>query len=80
MASPFFDINNDKSFDDKDKISNGTSLLPIGSVDLGVDMPSTPTIIDNLLITGGSAGTIGNVGVNNPAQTGRISWRELVGN
>jgi type IV pilus assembly protein PilY1 len=80
VTSPFFDINNDKAFNDKDKISDGTSLLPIGSVDLGVDMPSTPTIIDKLLITGGSAGTIGNVGVNNPAQTGRISWRELVGN
>lgn len=79
VSSVFFDVNGDGSFNDADKIANGSTLLPIGSIDLGVDMPSMPSIIDRLLVTGGSKGNIGSIGVNNPAQTGRLTWRELVG-
>lgn len=79
VSSVFFDVNGDGSFNDADKIANGSTLLPIGSIDLGVDMPSMPSIIDKLLVTGGSKGNIGSVGVNNPTQSGRLAWRELVG-
>jgi type IV pilus assembly protein PilY1 len=78
LSNVFFDINGDKAFDDKDKVANGTDKLSIGSVDLGVDMPTTPLIIEKLLVAGGSAGIIGTIGVANPENTGRISWRELI--
>ena len=79
VAGSFFDVNHDGKFDDGDKVTYGAGLLPVGSIDLGVDMPSIPAIIDKLLVAGGSKGNIGSVGVNNPGGGGRISWREVVG-
>jgi type IV pilus assembly protein PilY1 len=41
-------------------------------------MPTLPTIIDNLLVVGGSKATMGQIKVN-PQGAGarRISWREI---
>ena len=80
LGGTFFDVNRDGSFTAAgDNVAYGSGNLPVGSIDLGVDMPSIPAIIDKLLVAGGSAGTIGSIGVNNPGGGGRISWRELVG-
>lgn len=78
VAPPFFDIDGDGQFGD-DTVTSGGVAIPVGSVDLGIAMPTTPTVIENLLVAGGSLGTTGSVGVNNPANQGRISWREIVG-
>ncbi len=78
VAPPFFDVDGDGQFGD-DTLDNGGVAIPVGSVDLGIAMPTTPTVIENLLVAGGSLGTTGSVGVNNPANQGRISWREIVG-
>ena len=78
VAPPFFDVNGNGSFTDDNVVVGGVSI-PVGSVDLGIAMPTTPTIIENLLVAGGSLGSTGSVGVNNPANQGRISWREIVG-
>ncbi len=78
VTPPFFDIDGDGSFSD-DTITVAGVVIPVGSVDLGIAMPTTPTVIENLLVAGGSLGTTGSVGVNNPANQGRISWREIVG-
>jgi type IV pilus assembly protein PilY1 len=74
----YFDTNNNGDFTD-DTIGSGTSEVPIGSVDLGVGMPTLPTIIDNLLVVGGSTGSMGQIKVN-PQGAGarRISWREIL--
>ena len=74
----YFDANNNGDFTD-DTIGSGTSEVPIGSVDLGVGMPTLPTIIDNLLVVGGSTGSMGEIKVN-PQGAGarRISWREIL--
>jgi type IV pilus assembly protein PilY1 len=75
---PYFDTNGNGDFSD-DTIGSGSSEVPIGSVDLGVGMPTLPTIIDNLLVVGGSTGAMGQIKVN-PQGAGarRISWREIL--
>lgn len=53
--------------------------IPVGSVDLGVGMPTLPTIIEELLVVGGSTGNLGNAPINpvvGPAK--RVSWREIL--
>jgi type IV pilus assembly protein PilY1 len=58
----------------------GGEKVPVGSIDPGVGMPTLPTIIDNLLIVGGSTGGLADVKVN--PQGGaprRTSWHEIVG-
>ncbi|TXK62699.1 pilus assembly protein [Alkalisalibacterium limincola] len=78
VQRPFFDVNNDGSFDD-DVIGYGDGSVPVGSVNLGIAMPTSPTVVENLLVAGGSLGTTGAVGINNPLVKGRISWREILG-
>lgn len=53
--------------------------IPVGSIDLGVGMPTQPTIIDELLAVGGSGGTLGEAPINpvtGPSR--RVSWREIL--
>jgi type IV pilus assembly protein PilY1 len=73
------DVNNNKNY--KDDVLSG---LFIGSVDLGVGLPSRPTLIGNRLVVGGTnpddKNPISDVGVNlgfAPVK-GRISWREII--
>jgi type IV pilus assembly protein PilY1 len=79
LAQPYFDVNGDGKFDDLDKVGTGDDHVPVGSVDLGVGMPTLPTQIEKLLVAGGSKGTLGSILVN-PQGAGarRISWREIV--
>ena len=79
LGAPYFDVNNDGKFDDNDKLQADGSLVPVGSIDLGVGMPTLPTLIDKLLVVGGSRGTLGSI-VMNPqgGSARRISWREIL--
>jgi len=77
VQSPFFDVDGDGSFDD-DRLTSGNSSVPVGSVNLGIAMPTSPTVVESLLVAGGSQGTTGSVAVNNPLIKGRISWREII--
>jgi type IV pilus assembly protein PilY1 len=53
--------------------------VPIGSLDLGVGMPTLPIVIDNLLVVGGSTGGVGQTPVNpQGGQPSRVSWREIL--
>jgi type IV pilus assembly protein PilY1 len=73
-----FDLNGNGNFGD-DVVPSGGTNLPIGSVDLGIFMPGNPSVISDLLVACGSLGTCGTARVNNPANSGRISWREIIG-
>lgn len=72
-------------FYDKDGDGNPDTVNghPVGSVDLGVGMPTMPTVIGNgpgegLLIVGGSLGGVPESRkVLLPSSFGRISWREV---
>ncbi|WP_245156880.1 PilC/PilY family type IV pilus protein [Lysobacter arenosi] len=78
LSESYFDSNgNGDSSDDTVADADGNQL-PIGSVDLGVGMPTLPTVIDSLLVVGGSKGTLGSVTVNpQGGQPRRVSWREI---
>ncbi len=77
-AEAAFDLNGNGDFTD-DVVPNGAGTLPVGSVDLGIFMPSNPSVISEILVAGGSLGTTATVRVNNPSNSGRISWREIIG-
>lgn len=88
VTTPFFDANNDGSFSltkivdgatvAADALMDGTNPIAIGSVDLGVGMPSDPTVLENLIVVGGSKGTTGSINIQRLIQDGRISWREIL--
>jgi type IV pilus assembly protein PilY1 len=53
----------------------------VGSVDLGIGMPTLPTIIDQLIVVGGSGGELGSVKINPQGGVARrASWHEIQGN
>ena len=77
MTSGILDVNDNKNYTD-DLISDQF----IGSIDVGVGMPSRPTLIGNQLVVGGTKPTkpIASIRVNlgGSKLKGRISWREIV--
>lgn len=77
VSNAFFDVNGNGQFDD-DTIGSGPGATPIGSVDLGIGMPTVPAVLDSLLVAGGGNGDLDSIGVNNPTLPGRISWREVI--
>jgi type IV pilus assembly protein PilY1 len=80
LAAPYFDVDNDGKYDDGDSIDDpdGNSVA-VGSIDLGVGMPTLPTLIEKLLVVGGSKGTLGSVSMNPQGGAARrISWREIL--
>jgi type IV pilus assembly protein PilY1 len=80
LIEPYFDANGDGVVNESDSLTAGGNKVPVGSVDLGVGMPTLPTIIDNLLVVGGSKGNMGQTVVNpQGGQAQRISWREILG-
>ncbi|RFP61290.1 pilus assembly protein [Luteimonas weifangensis] len=79
VSSPYFDSNGDGRYDDGDNVDGNGQSVPVGSVDLGVGMPTLPTLIDKLLVVGGSKGTLGSIAVNpQGGSPRRISWREIL--
>jgi type IV pilus assembly protein PilY1 len=74
LSVAVFDVNDNKNFGD-DKLGNDL----IGGVDLGVGMPSEPTLVGDRLVVGGSKGEVKDIRINPGARLkGRISWREIV--
>lgn len=69
----FFDLNGDGTFNNADTLGGKI----VGSVDLGVGMPTEAIVVGNRLAVGGSKGQLNSVGINISA-AGRISWREIV--
>ena len=79
LGSPYFDVNDDGEYDDDDGLTVDGDVLPIGSVDLEVGMPTLPSLIETLLVVGGSTGTLGSITMNPQGGAAkRISWREIL--
>ena len=75
----FFDANNDGTVNSSDQIANGNTRLPVGSFDPGVGMPTLPTVIDKLMVVGGSKGTLNDTAIDpDMGAPRRVSWREIV--
>lgn len=82
-SSSFFDIDGSGSGDD-DTVSDGNgNTLPIGSIDLGVGMPTESSQIEDLVVVCGSDGTCEEVpaapGSGSMGSPRRTSWREIFG-
>ncbi|MGY4516671.1 PilC/PilY family type IV pilus protein [Lysobacter sp. HA18] len=76
-SSSFFDLNGNGSGNDDTLTVNGQQY-PIGSVDLGVGMPTESAQIDNFVVLGGSTGGHSGVGVSGiSGQAKRVGWREI---
>ncbi|WP_396615551.1 pilus assembly protein [Lysobacter soli] len=76
-STSYIDANGDGN-GKNDNIGTGDNQLPIGSVNLGVGMPTESNQIDNLVLVCGSDGKCGTV--KTPPGGGtpkRLSWREL---
>ncbi|MEO6139063.1 MAG: PilC/PilY family type IV pilus protein [Luteimonas sp.] len=79
LSQPFFDSNGDGVVNASDAIGVGGGSVPVGSIDLGVGMPTLPTVIDKLLVVGGSKGSLGSVLVNPQGGSNqRVSWHEIL--
>jgi type IV pilus assembly protein PilY1 len=80
LGSPYFDANGDGQYDGDDTVATADgSDVAVGSIDLGVGMPTLPTLIEKLLVVGGSKGTLGSVAMNPQGGAARrISWREIL--
>lgn len=70
-----FDLDGDGVFEDE---AIGNDKLPVGSVDLGVGMPTLAEILRGLAVVGGSSGSLGNVRIREARNVGRVSWREVL--
>jgi len=71
----YFDLDGDGSTSD-DKVND----LPVGSVNLGVGMPTLPNLLRGLLAAGGSGGGPPGGTPTLPPRWDRASWREIRGN
>jgi len=76
-SGSFFDLDGDGRFDDE-VIGPDGGKLPIGSVDVGVGMPTLPNLLRELAVVGGSTGGTGSVRTRDSRFWGRVSWREGV--
>jgi type IV pilus assembly protein PilY1 len=74
-----FDLDGDGSYDDE-TLGSGNNQLPVGSVDLGVGMPTLAEVLRGLAVVGGSSGNLGNVRIRETRNVGRVSWREVLTN
>jgi type IV pilus assembly protein PilY1 len=72
-----FDLDGDGNFEDE---VVGGAQLPVGSVDLGVGMPTLAEVLRGLAVVGGSSGNLGNVRIRETRNVGRVSWREVISN
>lgn len=77
-APNFFDVDGDGSFSD-DTITSGGAQLAVGSVNLGLGMPTDAIIAGTRLEQGGSTAAKGGINVNLSEIYGRKSWREVIG-
>ena len=82
-SASFFDVDGSGTGAD-DTVSDGQdTTLPIGSIDLGVGMPTESSQIEDLVLVCGSDGTCEEVpaapGSSGLGQPRRTSWREIFG-
>ena len=86
LSSPFFDINNDGNTKDETLTVGGVGgkQVPIGSVDAGVGMPTTPNLMSGgseaptgFLCLTGSNGQLVCLPYDDIRNLRRVSWREI---
>ncbi|RZA21614.1 MAG: pilus assembly protein [Lysobacteraceae bacterium] len=74
-GASFFDLDGDGNTDDA-----GAGGSPVGSVNLGVGMPTRPILLPGQIVVGGTGdGTAAGLGGSDSGgmEWGRVSWREI---
>ena len=71
----YFDLNNDGKTDDTGLGGSGT--LPVGSVNVGIGMPTLPNLLRGLLVVGGTGGGDVRERPTSRPRWDRASWREI---
>jgi type IV pilus assembly protein PilY1 len=84
IGSSYIDSDGDGSITDEDDnlgyVDPDNPGSVVGSVDLGIGMPTLPTIIDELAVVGGSGGDLGSIKINPQGGVARrASWQEILG-
>jgi type IV pilus assembly protein PilY1 len=75
-GTAFFDLNGNGQTSD-DSVTSGANQLPVGSVNLGVGMPTLPNLLRGLTVVDGTGGTGGRGLRGLGANWERVSWREV---
>jgi type IV pilus assembly protein PilY1 len=73
LGQSYFDLNNDGNFGN-DQVGG----VPIGSIDLGVGMPTLPALLRGLVVVSGSGGGTGSAMTDEARNVSRVSWREVL--
>ncbi|RYZ71944.1 MAG: pilus assembly protein [Lysobacteraceae bacterium] len=79
LVDPFFDLDGDGDFTDETLEDDEGNPVPVGSVNLGVGMPTMANLLRGLAVVGGSSGGTGTLPTDDPRNVGRVSWREARG-
>lgn len=83
-SAGYLDVNGNGSFNDDTLTDANGKKVAIGSVDLGVFMPTDALVLagttNELIVVGGSLGGTGTTPFRGSRQTGRISWHEMINN
>lgn len=79
LLSSFFDLNGNGIFTDETLTDADGNTVPVGSINLGVGMPTMASLLRGLAVVGGSSGGTGSVKTDDPRNVGRVSWREVRG-
>lgn len=87
LGSVFFDANGDSKFTSADTLTVGGKVVPVGSIDMKVNLSSDAILLggssgssggpDRLYVSGTSGDTASS-GVKKLFPTGRIAWREII--
>ncbi len=86
LTSTFFDVNDDGKFTEAlnaTRPDGSSTQIPVGSVDMGVGMPTMPNLMGNpdedscLISVTGSNGQVRTIPCRDVRNTGRVSWREI---
>lgn len=70
----YFDLDGDGDTGDQ---TIGTPPVPVGSVNVGVGMPTLPNLLRGLLVVGGTGGDGLGTPPTRPPRWDRVSWREI---
>lgn len=74
-GASFFDLDGDGSTTDSVVDSDGVSI-PVGSINVGVGMPTLPNVMRGRLLVSGTNANLGSPAILTP-RWDRVSWREI---
>ena len=75
-SGSFFDLDGDGSTADSVVLDDKGNPIPVGSINVGVGMPTLPNVMRGLLLVSGTNASLGSPAILMP-RWDRVSWREI---